>query len=351
MGLEISSFGHLPSGEEVHLFKFSNESGIEISITNYGGIITSIITPDKNGDFSNIVLGFDNLSSYLEEHPYIGVLIGRNANRISQAQYTYNGKKYHLTKNENAHQLHGGKQGLDKILWNYDISNIADRQVLILKHNSPNDTEGFPGLLECQVTFELKDDDTFEIGYRARTDFPTPVNFTHHDYFNLLDGGVSSMTDHLLKINASNYTPVGPDKIPTGEIASVENSAYDFRSFQSLGSMMLQKDGKIEFGSGYDDNFVIDKKEVGIAHACTLRDPISRRQLEIWSTQPCLQLYTGSFLDGSYSRNGHAFNHHHGVCLESQAYVDAVNQKNFPTTIVLPDDVYQEKTVYKFSCY
>lgn len=350
MRITRERFGKMPDGEEVSLYRLTNDNGVQIAITDYGGIITSIKTPDHQGQLGEIVMGFDELAPYLGVHPYFGATVGRVANRISNAQFSYGQQVYKLSANEGNNQLHGGHQGLDKVLWQSEV--ISDGQdILRLTHHSPDGSEGYPGNLQCTVSFKLTPQNELEINYTALTDKATPVNFTHHDYFNLSDGGESNIYDHELLINSKYYTPNDSDNIPTGEIRSALDSIYDFSDYKNVGAMIDKKEGHRHAQHGYDDNFIINKSPKELSRAASLRDPQSKRQLDIYSTQDCLQLYTGNYLDGSLSRQSKPYNHHHALCLESQSYVDAPNKSHFPSIIIRPEEKYEEKTVYRFSKY
>ena len=333
-------WGVLEDGREVDLYTLNNSDGIEIKITNFGGIITSIITPDKNGDKENIVLGFNNLDDYLKGVPYFGALIGRSANRIANGQFTINDSTYQLVKNEGNKQLHGGEVGYDKVLWLAEARNQADKAELILKYHSFDGEQGYPGNLFVKVTYQLSGNELIII-YEAVTDKPTPVNLTNHSYFNL--SGKGNILDHLLTINADNYTPVDTALIPTGEIAPVENTPLDFRTPRVIGDRIADVPG------GYDHNWVLNSNGEDVARfACLLEDPKSGRIVEIYTTEPGLQFYSGNFLDGSLKSDKRTFEKYSGLCLETQHFPDSPNHDNFPSTILEPNKKLYSKTVHIF---
>lgn len=343
-----SIFGYIHD-KPVDLYTISNKNGMTCKISNYGCIITSISMPDKNGDSSEVVLGFDDLDSYLAGHPYFGAIVGRIANRISHSSFSLEGTRYDLHTNNGAHHLHGGLEGFDKKIWASEIIEKEDYTQIIMQYLSPDGEENYPGNLSCKVTFTFHEENVIEISYECTSDKTTIVNLTHHDYFNLKDGGIGSALDHELRINADSYTPTDDEVCPKGTIEPVANSHYDFRDFKNIEEKIIEKDGVLKPGQGYDINYVVNHNYN--KPAATLRDPHTRRQLDIYSDQPCLQLYTSGHLDGSLSRDGQQFIAYSGICLESQSYPDAINQSGFPSVVLKPGEVYEYRTIYRFEVY
>lgn len=339
MKIQQDIFGKLKNGSEVHLFTLTNANKIQVQIINYGGIITSIKTPDKNGDFQNIVLGFDNLQDYQKDHPYFGALIGRYGNRIAKGAFTLEGNEYQLSINDGENHLHGGKTGFDKVLWKADVQD----DVLKLTYVSKDGEEGYPGNLEVTVTYRLTDDDKLDIDFEATTDKATPVNLTAHSYFNLSGDFSKSILGHQLKLYAKNYTPGNAQLIPTGEIASVKGTPFDFTESEEVGLRINEVDG------GYDHNFVLDKSNGEVTLAAEVIEPETGRKLKVFTTEPGIQFYSGNFLDGSFSNSeGVSFKKHSGFCLEPQHFPDSPNQPDFPSTILKPGEKYNLKISYLF---
>lgn len=340
--VEKSFFGMTPAGDSITLFTLKNEREIVVKIMNYGGIITEINVPDRNGKSGNITLGFDKLEQYLAGHPNFGALIGRYGNRIAKARFTLDGETYVLAANNGNNSLHGGVIGFDDVVWVPEVISCDERAALRLHYVSADGEEGFPGELKVEVTYELLMDQLF-ITYEAETDKATPVNLTNHAYFNL--AGEGNIRDHLLYINASSYTPVNEELIPTGEIANVEGSPFDFRKPQLIGERFEQVGAN---PLGYDHNFVLDKSDGEKVLAAKALDPVSGRFVEVITTEPGVQFYTGNFLDGSLSSGDFIYVQHAGFCLETQHFPDSPNQSNFPSTILRPGEKYITQTIYKF---
>jgi aldose 1-epimerase len=340
--VEASFFGLMPEGDSVMLYTLKNEKDIVIKITNFGGIITEIHTPDKDGKLGNIALGFDNLEQYLAGHPNFGALIGRYGNRIADAQFKLDGVTYQLAANNGDNSLHGGIKGFDDVLWDAKVIGCDERAALQLSYTSPDGEEGFPGTLTTVVTYELLMDQLF-ITYEAETDKATPVNLTNHTYFNL--AGEGTILDHLLYLNASKYTPVDEELIPTGEIANVEGTPFDFRKPTSIGSRINEVGGN---PIGYDHNFVLDKSQDEKVLAAKVLDPKTGRFLEVHTTEPGVQFYTGNFLNGSLRNGDQVFDQYSGFCLETQHFPDSPNQPGFPSTILQPGDTYVTQTIFTF---
>lgn len=345
MQLLKKKFGHLDDGTQVHLFTLSNGS-MEVSATNFGGIITSIKVPNRDGIISETVLGFNNLDDYKKDHPYFGALVGPVANRISNATFSLNGQQISVDANEGLNQLHGGTIGFDKVAWNYKTIKTDNYIELILTFVRPDGLMGFPGNLDCLFTIRLNKANKLDLNYLVKTDKATPVNLTHHEYFNLADGGLSSSLDHSIQINAGKYTPTKDNNCVTGEIIDVKGTAFDFRNANTIRQGIKQLYGYVKEEKGFDHNFILDGAST---LAATVKELISGRQLDIYTNQPCLQFYTGSYLDGKLKRDNVTFEAFRGFCLETQSYPDAVNQSHFPSIILQPNEIYDYFVSYVFS--
>jgi aldose 1-epimerase len=337
------SFGKTKEGTEVSLYTLANQSGMTVKITNYGGIVTSIVTPDKDGNPGDVVLGFDSLGSYLSEHPYFGALIGRYGNRIAKGKFTLDGQTYTLATNNGPNHLHGGIQGFDKVVWTAE--ELPGRNALRLTYTSQDGEEGYPGTLKTVVLYTLTDDNELKIDYQASTDKATPVNLTNHTYFNLAPNKAEDALGHLITINADRYTVVDNTLIPTGELRAVQGTPMDFTTAHAIGERIGQVEG------GYDHNYVLNKPAAGeMTLAATAYEPTSGRYMEVHTTQPGVQFYSGNFLDASLTGKGDVvYKKHYGFCLETQHFPDSPNQPSFPNTILRPGERYQHSTVYKFS--
>ncbi len=340
--LSKSVFGRLPGGSKAHLYTLENANGMRVSITNYGGIITELHVPDRQGTLADVVLGFDNLDQYLGEHPYFGATIGRVANRIAQGRFALDGKSYQLAINNGPNHLHGGLRGFDKVLWKATpIKNSGVK----LSYSSPDGEEGYPGRLTVTVTMTLTSANELRLDYSARTNKPTPLNLTNHTYFNL--AGRGDILGHELTLDAHYYTPVDETLIPTGEILKVDRTPFDFIQPRTIGSRLRELKGKPR---GYDHNFVLDNGGQFLARAARVSEPVSGRVMETWTTEPGMQLYTGNFLDGSLTgKNGMTYRQCGAVCFETQHFPDSVNQPQFPTTVLRPGRIWESATLYKFS--
>jgi aldose 1-epimerase len=316
----------------------------------YGGIIVSLKTPDKNANIADITLGFDTLAGYLNKNPFFGALVGRYGNRIAKAKFALDGKEYKLAANNGPNALHGGLKGFDKVVWQAEHFEKTSEVGLILKYTSVDGEEGYPGTLHVTVTYTLDDNNELSIDYHATTDKATPVNLTNHTYFNLSGEGSGNILGEELTLNADHYTPVDSTLIPTGKIAGVHGTPFDFTKPFAIGARINDtNDEQIKFGMGYDHNFVINRQGPGLVWAARAYDPKSGRVLEVDTTQPGVQFYTGNHLDGVHGRNGHIYNMRDAFCLETQHYPDSPNQPSFPSTILRPGQTYHQVTVWKFS--
>ena len=342
-GITKAAFGKADD-KEVSLYTLTNSKGTEVKITNYGGIITSWVSPDKTGKKSSIVLGYDSLSGYLAKPPYFGALVGRYGNRIAKGKFKIDTAVYTLATNNGVNALHGGLKGFDKQVWEAAIENDST-PTLKLSYLSKDGEEGYPGNLTVNVQYTLTDDDELKIEYNATTDKATVLNLTNHSYFNLTGDVNNTILDQSLQIDADNYTPVDTTLIPTGVIAPVKGTAFDFTKSTRIG---LRIDSVS--GGGYDHNFVLNKKDATLAKVATLTDEKSGRTLEVSTMEPGLQFYTGNFLDGSLkTSDGKVINKHTALCMETQHFPDSPNQPKFPTTFLLPGQKYHTETVYKLS--
>ena len=344
MPINKKPFGTGPNGEEIDLYTLRNVRGVEVSITNYGGTITSIKAPDRNGVFGDIVLGYETLDEYVKNPRYLGALIGRHANRIARGEFSLNGVEYQLAQNNGANHLHGGVKGFDKRVW----KGSEIESGLHLEYFSPDGEENYPGNLNVAVDYSLSDANELRIGYHATTDKDTIVNLTNHSYFNL--AGHGTILDHELTLYSESFTPVSRDLIPTGEIWRVENTAMDFRTSHTIGSRIDEPFEELMFAGGYDFNFALRGQDGTLRWVGRLRDPGSGRVMETYTTQPGMQFYSGNFLDGSLiGKGGVAYEKYAGLCLETQHYPDTPNHPNFPSTVLRPGERYHETTVYRFT--
>lgn len=342
--LESKDWGTTPDGTRVSLFTLSNPAGLVAKITNYGGIVTELWTPDRNGAPGNIVLGFDNLDQYLGGHPFFGAIAGRVANRIAGAKFTLEGREYKLAANDGPNHLHGGLKGFDKKVWlAKPTASAPDAAGLELSCLSKDGEEGYPGNLAVSATYLLTDQNELRIDYSATTDQSTPINLTNHSYFNLAAAG--DVLDHEVLIAASRYTPVDAGLIPTGEIVNVKDSPLDFTTPKTIGARLEKLKPN---PGGYDHNYVLDHAGKLTALAARVRDPKTGRVLEVYTTEPGLQLYTGNFLDGKLTGvGGMVYRQHSGLCLETQHFPDAVHQAAFPSIILRPGETYRSTTIFK----
>lgn len=343
-------FGKLPSGEQVNLYTLRNPKGVEVGITNYGARVVSLKVPDRSGNFTDVVLGFDQLEGYLQENPYFGAIVGRYGNRIANGEFTLNGSKYKLARNNGQNALHGGVKGFDKVVWSASKVSTSDGPGVELKYLSKDGEEGYPGNLNVTVTYSLTAENGLRIEYGASTDKDTVLNVTNHSYFNLAGQGNGDILDHQVMIDADKFTPVNAGLIPTGELRSVQGTPFDFRQPTAIGARINEKDQQLIFGQGYDHNFVLNRRGEGLALAARVTEPKSGRVMEVLTTQPGLQFYTGNFLDGTiHGKGGKVYGRRSAFCMETQHFPDSPNQHQFPSVVLKPGDRYHEITVYRFS--
>lgn len=343
-------FGTMPSGEQVFLYTLRNAKGMEATITNYGGIVVSLLVPDKNNKMGDVVLGYNNLEGYLQDSPYFGALIGRFGNRIAKGKFTLEGKEYTLAINNGENTLHGGLKGFDKVVWTPEEIETADgRPGLKLTYLSKDMEEGYPGNLSVTVVYSLTDDSGLQIDYSATTDKATVINLTNHSYFNLSGEGSGTILNQLMMINADKYTPIDQGLIPTGELADVEGTPFDFREPTAIGKRINEDNQQLKFGLGYDHNFGLNKKDSEMSLAARVSDPNSGRVMEVYTTEPGLQFYSGNFLDGKIiGKSGRAYNYRDAFVLETQHFPDSPNHPGFPSTVLRPGEKYVSQTIYKF---
>jgi aldose 1-epimerase len=344
-GVTRAPFGKMPDGRTVEVFTLTNAGGTEVRAITYGAIITSLRVPDRNGTPGDIVLGFDRLESYLKGHPFFGSIVGRYGNRIAGGKFTLDGRTYTLATNNGPNHLHGGKVGFDKAVWAAEPA--SNEAAVVFTHTSPDGDEGYPGTLEVRITYTLTDKNELVVDYHATTDKPTPVNLTQHSYFNL--AGRGDILGHELTINADRYTPVDATLIPTGTLAPVEGTPFDFRKPTAIGARIEAPHEQLKFGQGYDHNFVLNGEANTLRQAARLTEPKTGRSLDVATTEPGMQFYTGNFLDGTLTgKGGQVYQRRAGLCLETQHYPDSPNKSNFPSVIVRPGQEYRSKTVFTF---
>ena len=346
MNITREPFGRTADGTAVERFTLSNDHQLTIQFITYGGIITALRVPDRNGDCADVVLGFDTLPEYLAGHPFFGALVGRFGNRIAGARFTLNGREYQLAANDGVNHLHGGRVGFDKRVWTAAPLENGSEVGVKLSYLSKDGEEGYPGNLTATVTYLLNNANEFTIRYEAVTDQPTVVNLTQHTYFNLAGEGSGAILDHEVVIDADRFTAVDETLIPTGELQSVQGTPLDFRKAKTIGAEIGQVPG------GYDHNYVLIKENAAGApsRAARVREPRSGRVLEVFTTQPGIQFYTANFLDGKLTgKSGVAYGKHSGFCLETQHYPDSPNQPQFPSAVLNPGETYRQVTIFKFS--
>jgi aldose 1-epimerase len=344
-------FGHLPDGRAVELFTLTNAHGIEVRAMTYGAIIMAIRTPDRTGTQADIVLGFDSLGGYVGGSPYFGAVVGRYANRIAGGRFTLDGVSYQLARNNGPNSLHGGARGFDKVVWSGEPFDTDSTVGVTLRYESPDGEEGYPGAVAVQVTYTLNNADELMVDYDASTTRATPINLSQHTYWNLHGDGRGDILDHVLTLNASAFTPVDSTLIPIGKIAPVAGTPFDFLQATAIGARINDRHEQLRFGRGYDHNWVLDRdRQAPLVHAARLEDPASGRRLDISTTEPGVQFYSGNFLDGTIrGKGGRVYGHRTGLCLETQHFPDSPNHANFPTTILRPGQRYQSRTVFAFS--
>ncbi|MEX5748205.1 aldose epimerase family protein [Massilia sp. X63] len=343
-GISQAPFGSLPDGDTITQFTLTNAKGMVARIIDFGGIITELHAPDREGRLADVVLGFDTLAPYQGESPYFGALIGRYGNRIAKGRFTLDGRDYQLPVNNGNNHLHGGAPGFDKVKWDAAIEGDSLR----LAYVSPDGEQGYPGRLDVRVVYELNDDNELVVRFHAVTDQPTPVNLTQHSYFNL--AGAGHILGHLLGIDADAFVAIDAESIPTGALAPVEGTPFDFRTPQPIGARIGEDDVQLRNGQGYDHCFALNKPQgKAMTRAARVHEPVSGRVLELFTEEPGVQFYSGNFLDGSLAGKGQVYAHRSGFCLEPQHFPDSPNQPQFPNTILRPGEVYRTESRFRFS--
>jgi aldose 1-epimerase len=347
-GVQQQDFG-TRDGRPVILYTLTNSHGVEVRAMNYGGIILSLRVPDRKGQLADIVLGHDKAEGYMPNPPFLGAIVGRYANRIANGTFTLDGKTYTLPKNDGPNTLHGGiTRTFDKVLW--DGEPLKGKNGVAFTYLSKDGEEGFPGNLKVTVTYTLTDSNELVIDYQATTDKATPINVSQHSYFNLKGEGNGDILDHEIMINADKFTPVDKNLIPTGELRAVKGTPFDFTTSTKIGTRIEDSYEQMVLGHGYDHNFVLNRKGAGISLAARVYEPSTGRVLEVSTTQPAVQFYTGNFLDGSVTgKEGHVYKRRYGLCLETQHYPDSPNHPDFPSAILKPGEKFHQTTVFKFS--
>jgi aldose 1-epimerase len=344
-GVTRSVTSALVNGKPIEVFTLTNAAGVEVKAMTYGGIITSWRVPDRGGQVADIVLGYDDPAKYLQNNsPYFGAIVGRYGNRIAKAQFALDGRTYALAANDGANHLHGGRQGFDKVLWQGEALRGAG---VAFSRTSVDGEEGYPGNLKVRVTYTLSDKNELVAAYEASTDKATPINLTQHTYFNLAGQGTGDILGHELRINADRYTPVDATLIPTGELAPVDKTPFDFRKPVAIGARIGSEHPQMQFGRGYDHNWVLARSGEGLSLAAEVYEPKSGRTLQVRTTEPGLQFYAGNFLDGTITgKDGRVYRHRYGFCLETQHFPDTPNKPTFPSTTLRPGQTYRSQTVF-----
>ncbi len=347
--VHTSDYGVTPKGDSIKKYTLTNKNGMKVEVINFGGIITSLTAPDRNGKYEDVVLGFTKPEGYFEGNPYyFGALIGRYGNRIANAKFPLEGKTYEIDKNDDPNSLHGGKEGFHTRFWNIEAVKDAKFPTLKLSYTSNDGEEGYPGKLTTTVFYTLTDDNALEISYEAATDKPTVVNLTQHSYFNLSGNFTKTITDHELLINADHFLPVNETLIPTGEQKDVKGTPFDFTAAKSIGKDINAEDDQLKKGKGYDHNWILNGK--GLRSIAQVYHPATGRLMEVLTDEPGVQFYSGNFLDGKFdTKTGGKNEFRTGFCLETQHFPDSPNQPSFPSTKLKPGQKYHSKTIYKFS--
>ena len=345
---EKTSFGKTPDGQNVDLYTLTNQNGMQVAITNFGGIVVRIQTVDRQGKTDDVVLGYDSLDGYVNDTAYFGAVIGRYGNRIALGKFTLDGARYTLARNNGENSLHGGIKGFNKAVWQAREMAVEDGPSVELTYLSKDGEEGYPGNLSVKVLYTLTDRNELKIDYTATTDKKTVLNLTNHSYFNLNPAG-SDVLQHLLMIQADKFTPVDAGLIPTGELRSVAGTPFDFRKPTAIGARIEQEDEQLKLGKGYDHNFVLNRKGKGMELAARVVEPTTGRVLEVLTSEPGVQFYTGNFLDGTVrGKGGKAYGRRSAFCLETQHFPDSPNHPKFPSTELKPGEKYQTTTIYRF---
>jgi len=346
-----TSFGHLKGGTPVDLYTLTNASGCEMKITNYGCIVVSLKVPDRTGRMDDVVLGYETLEEYIENNPYFGAVVGRYGNRIDGAKFTLDGVEYQLAVNDGENHLHGGLKGFDKVIWKGEEISSREGSAVKFSYLSADGEEGYPGNLSAEITYTLTHDNGLKIAYHATTDKKTVLNLTHHSYFNLASAGSGDILGHEMMIDADQFIPTRSGLIPIGELRSVKGTPFDFNTPTPIGARIDQEDEQLRIGGGYDHCWVLNKKSEGsLELGVRVYEPTTGRVMELFSTEPGVQFYSGNFLDGSnVGKGGIVYEYRSAICLEAQHFPDSPNQPQFPTVVLEPGQEYRKTTIYEFS--
>ena len=345
--LKKEDFRTTIDNQSIDLYILNNKGGAQVAVTNFGAKIVTIVVPDKNGNLTDVVLGKNNIQDYTnDQEPYFGAICGRTANRVANGKFTLNGKEYHLAINNGPNNLHGGVKGFNSVVWN---AKQIDNQTLELTYLAKDGEEGFPGNLQVTIIYKLTDGNALEIEFKAVTDQTTIVNLTNHSYFNLSGEGDSYIGDHLLQINADTYLPTSDVAIPLGKPEEVEGTPFDFRSLHTIGERIDEDDTQLQYGNGYDHNFIISRINGELMFAARAISPQTGIVMEIYTTEPGIQLYTGNYLEGNFEgKNGHKYPKRSAFCLETQHYPDSINHPDYPTTVLEPGEEFNSRTIFQF---
>ena len=348
--IQKSLFGKMKDGKEVYEYTLHNKRGAEIKIITYGARVVSLTMPDRKGKYADIVLGYDNLQSYVKSTDYFGSIVGRYANRIGKAEITLNGKTYKLSANENGNELHGGKMGFSEVVWNAKPHETKAGPALELTLISPDGDQGYPGKMTVHVTYTLLNNNELKIQYEATTNKETVINLSHHSYFNLSGDPHNTILNELLKINANEFTPIDKESIPTGKIEKVAGTPLDFRKPTAIGARINDNFEQLKLAHGYDFNYVLNNYNGKVREVADVYDPSSGRYMQVFTDQPGIQFYSGNYLNGTQiGKDGIAYQQHAGLCLEAQHYPDSPHEPKWPSVILKPGQVYHQTTIYKFS--
>jgi aldose 1-epimerase len=348
-GFSRAPFGHV-DGAPVYLYTLTNAHGMEVRAMSLGATIVSLRVPDRAGLSEDVVLGFDAIEGYLGDEPYFGAIVGRYGNRIAKGRFTLDGQTYQLATNNGPNHLHGGVKGFDKVVWEAEPFDRDGQSGIVFTHTSPDGNEGYPGTLNARVIYTLTPANELIVEYLATTDKATPINLTQHSYFNLAGAGTGDILNHQLTLDADRFTPVDASLIPTGELAPVDGTPFDFRRSTAIGARIAADHPQLKYGNGYDHNWILNGSPGMLRHAARVEEPKSGRTLDVSTTEPGVQFYTGNFLDGKLTgKSGHVYQQRYGLCLETQHFPDSPNHSTFPSTILRPGERYQSRTVFAFS--